>query len=154
VLLPDDQSRDVPVEAGSQALASVCAASPLPLVTGVAVPARTDVALLLDGKRFRLSLLAPSGRTTRIVAVRAGRLELTGDPLPMTVDGTARAMWLDPPARCPEPVTAGGLPRSVQVDVDPGTGQTATVTVDVGDALAVWLLRGPCGAPATTGAAS
>ena len=145
VVLPDDASRDVPVEAGTQALAGVCGRSPLPLVTGVAVKAVTDVAALLDGKRFRLSLVSPSGRTTRIVAVRAGSLDLTGDPLPMTVDGTARAMWLDPPTRCPAAVTAGGVPTSVQVDVDPGTGQTATVAVDVGGTFAAWLLRSACG---------
>lgn len=157
--LPDDASRDVPVEAAAPALATLCgdgSAGAVPLVTGVAVPARTDVAVLLDGARFRLSLVAPSGRTTRIVAVRAGPLDLSADPLPMTVDGTARAMWLDPPDRCPAAaraaLAAGGLPRSVDVDVDPGGGQTATLRVEVGDTLAAWLLRGACGRAPAAGA--
>ena len=158
--LPDDASRDVPVEAAAPALATLCGdgtAGAVPLVSGVAVRARTDVAVLLDGPRFRLSLVAPSGRTTRIVAVRAGSLDLSADPLPMTVDGTARAMWLDPPDRCPAAVrrqlAATGVPRSVDVDVDPGSGQTATVRVEVGDTLAAWLLRGACGRDGTDGTA-
>jgi hypothetical protein len=148
VVLPDGRSREVPVDAATPAVADLCAGQvqgAVPLVVGTASPPRTSVAELVDNGRFRISLVAPSGRTTRIVGVSVGGIEVGVDPLPQTVDGTPRAIWLDPPRRCAPSVTRSGVPRSVDLEVDVGTGQIVTVRVLIGDSLAQWLLDGACG---------
>jgi len=145
---PDGLVRDIPLDATAPALGDLCTENingTAALIEGAAARTGTDVGDLVDDGRFRVSVRAPSGRTTRVVGVRAGGLELTGDPLPATVDGTARVLWLEQPRACDPSVSRSGLPRSLDVDVDGGAGQTATVRVQIGDALARWLLDGPCG---------
>uniref|UniRef100_UPI0018E90F02 hypothetical protein n=1 Tax=Kineosporia sp. R_H_3 TaxID=1961848 RepID=UPI0018E90F02 len=154
VVLPDARSREVPVDAATPAVADLCASGvrgAVPLVVGAASPPRTGVAELVDNGRFRLSVVAPSGRTTRIVGVAVGGIEVGADPLPMTVDGTPRAIWLDPPRRCEPSVTRSGLPRAVDLEVDAGTGQPVTVRLLIGDVFTRWLLDSACG---RTGAAA
>ncbi len=138
---------EVPVDAAAPALAAACDGSGTrpAIVEASAVPARSEVARFVDGDRLRLSVVAPSGRTTRVVGARVGGLELFGDPLPMTVDGTPRALWLDQPIACDPSLTRGGLPTALDLDVDAGAGQVATVRVAIGAPLVRWLLAGPCG---------
>ncbi|WP_158220465.1 hypothetical protein, partial [Kineosporia sp. A_224] len=152
VVLPDGRSREVPVDAATPAVAELCASDlrgAVPLVVGAASPPRTSVAELVDNGRFRLSVVAPSGRTTRIVGVAVDGIEVGADPLPMTVDGTPRAIWLDQPGTCEPSVARSGLPRAVDLEVDAGTGQPVTVRLPIGDAFTRWLLDGVCGRAGT-----
>ncbi len=96
-----------------------------------------------DGDRLRVVLRVPSGRTTRIDAVRAGGVLLSASPLPIWLGGQASTLWLTPPRPCPRAWSAGGLPTSVDLDAD--VGGPATVSVAVGPDLARWLAEHGCG---------
>lgn len=148
VTSPDGFVRDVVLDGTAPALADLCAAGmngTAELVRGAAVPAGNEVADLVDGDRFRIAVESPSGRTTRVVGVRASGLVLDADPLPATVDGTRRFLWLERPETCDASVLRAGPPRYVDLDVDAGSGQTASVRISLGDDFAAWLLAGPCG---------
>lgn len=145
---PDGLVRDIAVDVTAPALADLCAAGmngTQELLRGRVADRGSDVARLVDRDRLRLVLVSPSGRTTRVVAIRAAGLALDADPLPATVDGTPRYLWLKPPTGCDASVLRVGAPRHVDVDVDAGSGQTATVRLRLGDLFAGWLLAGPCG---------
>jgi hypothetical protein len=75
-------------------------------------------------------------------SIRAGGVTLTTHPLPATVDGAARTLWLDQPDSCPLTWQRTGFPESLDLDVD--IGSDATVTMPIGYPLAAWLLDGPC----------
>jgi hypothetical protein len=102
----------------------------------------TLVSAARDGIRLKLAIRSPSGRTTQVLALGAEGVPLTGEPLPSSVEATPRIIWLDPPATCPAEWVAAGLPRTVDLEVD--VGGPATVSLDVGFAVAQWLRAGPC----------
>jgi hypothetical protein len=95
-----------------------------------------------DGDRLELVLRSPTGRNTRVTALRAGGVTLTDHPPDDPVDGREHVFWLERPRSCPIEWLSTGLPRTVELDVD--TGGPATVTLDTGYVLARWLRAGPC----------
>jgi hypothetical protein len=141
----DHRIRTITITGASGALASLCdlqtpGAHPLALVSA-----------LPDDTRMRLAVRSPTGRTTRVTAIGVDGVPFTGRPLPATVGAQQTEIWLNRPASCPAAWVNGGLPRTVDVDLD--AGGPATVTLDVGFALARWLRAGPCAAavPAPSG---
>jgi len=109
------------------------------------------VSAVPDGDRLRIEVRSPSGRTTQVIGMWAGSVRITGRPMPATVDSANRTMWLDRPSRCPSEWVRGGLPRTIELDLD--VGAPATVSVDTGFALPRWLRAGACAGTATAGAA-
>lgn len=135
----DGVRRELPVQGGSAALTDVCETGPSPLLEVVSARA--------DGPRFALTLTAGSGRSTRVLALRAGGVPLSGSPLPAGIDGRDRTVWLDPPSTCSPTWISADLPDTLDSDVD--VGGPATVRLRVGPALPTWLLEQGCraGAP-------
>jgi hypothetical protein len=135
---PDGVRRELPVQGGSAALTDVCQTGPSPLLEVVTTRA--------DGDRLALTLRAGSGRSTRVLALRAGGVLLSGTPLPAGIDGQGRTVWLDPPTACSPTWVSADLPDTLDTDVD--VGGPATVRLRVGPALPAWLLERACRAGA------
>jgi len=135
---PDGVRRELPVQGGSAALTDVCQTGPSPLLE--VVSARPD------GERLALTLTAGSGRSTRVVALRAGGVLLSGSPLPAEIDDRSRTVWLDPPSACSPTWIEADLPDTLDTDVD--VGGPATVRLRVGPELPAWLLQRSCRAGA------
>jgi hypothetical protein len=133
---PDGALLTLPTDGAGQALADLCDAS------SDADRVIRQVGVARDGNRLRVSLTAGSGRTTELQQVRAGGVRLDASPLPATVDGEVRTLWLEPPASCAPSWQRTGLPETIDLDVD--VGADVTVTVPLGYALAAWLLDAPC----------
>jgi hypothetical protein len=136
VRTPDGALMSVVADGAGQVLADLCSAGP-------------DVDHLIhqvgvsrDGTRLKVAVTAASGRTTVLHAIHAGGVPIEVRPLPSTVDGGIRTLWLEPPADCPPTWQRTGLPEDLDVDVE--VGANATVRIPVGYALAGWLLDGPC----------
>jgi hypothetical protein len=148
VTSPEGVARNIPLDAAAPALAQLCTADAFDteaLLT-TSITSASGLAELLDEVgRFRVPLRAPSGRSTRVLAVRAGGMELVADALPTILDGSDKVVWLTQPSACDPSVSRSGLPRALDIDIDAGTGQATAVRVQVGDVLARWLLTGPCG---------
>jgi len=136
---PDGVRRELPVQGGSAALTDVCQTGPSPLLEVVSTR--------LDGARLALTLRAGSGRSTRVLSLRAGGVLLSGSPLPAGIDGQGRTVWLDPPSSCSPTWVSADLPDTLDTDVD--VGGPAGVRLRVGPALPAWLLERGCraGAP-------
>jgi hypothetical protein len=137
---PDGVLRPVPIDGATAELARVCNLGDPKSHTLVLQDVRRD------GDRLRLVMVVPSGRTVRIMDVAAGEISLTGRPLPSTIDGQPRAMWLDAPSSCDVSWRTQGFPRTLDLTVDgtiDGVGRSHVV-IDAGYALAGWLLSGPC----------
>jgi hypothetical protein len=94
-----------------------------------------------DGQ-LRLTFSSPTGRTTRVLGLRAGEVTLTGEPSHGLFDTRPWTTWIRPPRTCPTEWIHRGLPRTVTVDVD--AGGAVPVTLDATDALPRWLLRHSC----------
>jgi hypothetical protein len=135
VRTPDGGLMSVAADGSGQVLADLCEAGPEVdhLVRQVGVSR--------DGAQLKVAVVA-SSRTTELHSIRAGDVPLQGRPLPTTVNGVTRTIWLEPPTGCPLAWQRNGLPESLELDVGVGTG--ATVRIPVGYALAEWLLDGPC----------
>ena len=137
VQTPDGALSSVLADGAGQVLADLCNA---------ALPADRLVRPLEVSRvatQLRVVVTACSGRTTELQAIRAGGVPLLGRPLPATVDGEARTLWLDRPPDCPQAWRRSGFPESLEADVD--VGSQATVTIPLGYQLTAWLLDGPCG---------
>jgi len=93
-----------------------------------------------------------SGRPTRVVGLGAGSFRLRGRPTPATVDSQNRTIWVDRPSRCPAEWVDGGLPRTIDLDLD--VGAPATVSLDTGFALPRWLRAGACASTPTVAGAT
>jgi len=130
----DGGIRPLPVNGASQALTTLCATAggpQSPLVIHEAHP---------EGGRLALVMSAPSGRTTEVEAVRAGGVPLVTTQA--TVAGASTTIWLEPPYDCPMAWRSTGIPQQVSLDVD--VGGPASLTLQVGPALADWLLATSC----------
>jgi hypothetical protein len=125
----------VPISGATAALAAVCETQ------GPTAQVLTLTRAAPDGDRLALMLRSPTGRTTKVLAVRAAGVAFTGRPLGV-IDGNESILWLDPLPTCPADWRTAGLPRSITVDID--AGGPATLDLDTGYALARWLRTGPC----------
>lgn len=133
---PDGSLISVSADGAGQVLADLCNAGPdADHLVRVADVSR-------DGARLRMSVTTAGDRPTELQAIRAGGVRLGLGPLPATLDGGTRTIWLQPPGDCPLTWRRTGLPESIQLDID--VGAQATMTVPLGYALPAWLLDGPC----------
>jgi hypothetical protein len=95
-----------------------------------------------DGTTLSVDVLVPSGRPTRVDAVRAGGVQLTLLTPPGELSGAATTLTLVAPERCPDRWRTDGLPRSLAFDVD--LGGPATLQLEIGTELPRWLLATAC----------
>jgi hypothetical protein len=141
--LADGTQRPLPVLGGNAAVAGLCSS-------------RRDQQLLVSDRRphrdreyYGVLLRSPSGRPTRVQAARAGGYPISVAPLPSTIGAAGTMIWLTPPARCPQVWRTAGFPGGLDLDVDLPAGELTTVSVEVGPALARWLLDSGCPEGAT-----
>jgi hypothetical protein len=128
--------RPIEIDGSASALARVCN------LQRPAVHLLQLVSAAPDGARLRLQVRSPTGRTTQVNAISAGGVALSGRPIPGAVDALGRTIWIDPPTSCPDAWLHSGLPRTLDLRVD--AGGDATVTLDLGYAVARWLRAGVC----------
>jgi hypothetical protein len=126
----------VPIDGGAAALARVCSGERPALHLLQLVRASQDA------ERLRLVIHSPSGRTTILRAVSAGGVPLGGIGSPVVIEGYDRSVWLDPPAACAPSWSVGGLPRSLDLDVD--AGGPSRISLATGAVLSSWLLAHAC----------
>lgn len=130
----DGGIRPVPVTGASQALLAVCAAG-----SGQQLPLVIDK-VSLDGRRLAVVMSVPSGRTTQVQAVRAGGVALAASQA--TIGGGDTTIWLDPPVDCPQAWRSDGVPQQITLDVD--VGGPGSLSLQIGPALADWILADSC----------
>jgi hypothetical protein len=131
--------------------------------SGARVRPLTIGAVRVDGGQLVVGLSSPTGRATRVFAVRAGGVPLRMDrPLDLAPTADAR---LSPPGTCPAQWLVGGIPTALDLDVataapaaDGATGPSpspgppttpdltpaATLRLRLGAPLISWLLSSAC----------
>jgi len=128
-----------------------------PTPTTSTPPAQTTTTTTDDG-RLAVRLSSPTGRRTRVLAVRAGGVDLRMTPV--TVAGKAAVVvQLSAPLTCPVQWQITGIPSSLNLDVVPDpvpkagqapsstTDSRATLRLRLGPALTTWLLATSCTEP-------
>jgi hypothetical protein len=128
-------ARDVPLQGDSAALTQVCSLVSQDLGP-VAVTAVDTV-----GTRLQVSVQSPTGRTTRIVAIRALGVTLLNSGPSDALDGASKAIWLERPETCPPQWRDTGFPLVLDLDVD--NGGPSRMSAFLGYPLARWL-RSAC----------